>query len=437
MLQSVFCLRTVHTHSLFDSGSRTRAAECHLPEYRTHSLEVEFAKTAWNTQRSPSWESRKLPPSVLSESAVGEFHSIDGDSALSSLDFPDLRMEENTAVGPFGPQRAQPPVSGLVDSRRRGGDQRSRSGDRTDDKPPAWWAGAQSAMIDAQRIQLNETLTARLAPMEATLATHTASIASMRREITENAASLSALRTEFNTLQTRSESGSSNGVSSRMSGAFTRATWNPSFIEIKGWVTDWKNYEQRGRQMLTQSQVNDILNEIVLSPIVASTSAEGRVDTPRTQEENDGRTFGYSRIRIFFTMGTDSRILWDMRHRLLAAVHNGTSKTLTEVAKQATEAQGSIKVIVEAAPHKQPHVNCAGKFQNIFRRHVNAALGIIVRAELGPPTTHFWGKLPNDTTNGKVIAVFNPATNYEILPALAVLDPAINTAQLQADLRAE
>eukprot|EP00959_Pyramimonas_sp_CCMP1952_P413601 8666331-Pyramimonas_sp.AAC.1 len=78
--------------------------------------------------------------------------------------------------------------------------------------------------------------------MEATLATHTASIASMRREITDNAASLSALRIEFNALQTRSESGSSNGLSSRMSGAFARAIW------IKGWVADWKIYEQRGRQ---------------------------------------------------------------------------------------------------------------------------------------------------------------------------------------------
>eukprot|EP00959_Pyramimonas_sp_CCMP1952_P038319 801575-Pyramimonas_sp.AAC.1 len=92
-----------------------------------------------------------------------------------------------------------------------------------------------------------------------------------------------------------------------MSGAFTRATWKPFFIEIKGWVADWRNYEQRGRQMLTQSQVNAILNEIVLCPIVASTTAEGRIDTPRTQEKNDGRTFGYGRSRIFFTMGNDSR----------------------------------------------------------------------------------------------------------------------------------
>eukprot|EP00959_Pyramimonas_sp_CCMP1952_P451786 9459092-Pyramimonas_sp.AAC.1 len=90
-----------------------------------------------------------------------------------------------------------------------------------------------------------------------------------------------------------------------------------------------------------------------------------------------------------------------MRQRLLAAVHSGTSKTLTDVTKQTAEAHGSIKVIVEAAPHKQPRVNCAGKFQKIFGRHVIATLGITVRAELGPPTTHFWGKLPNGTTNGK------------------------------------
>eukprot|EP00959_Pyramimonas_sp_CCMP1952_P268238 5608747-Pyramimonas_sp.AAC.1 len=121
--------------------------------------------------------------------------------------------------------------------------------------------------------------------------------------------------------------------------------------------------------------------------------------------------------------------------RLLAAMNIGTSKSLTYVAKQTAYAR--IEVIVEAAPHKQPHVNCAGKFQNIFTRHVNAALGIIVRAELGPPTTHFWGKTPNDTTHGKVIAVFNPATNYEIPPALSDLDPAINAAQLQTDLKAE
>lgn len=378
--------------------------------------------------------------SISSSDSDEDFRSVEGEIS-DTTQVTDMALPTAAVSGPTGPfgnngadpwaaaARAAPGVLPAATGRERGsgGAQgRSRSREEDESRPPAWWATARAA--------LNEDFRSELNPLQQTLDQHTADIAAIQTSVNAHTSDIAAMRGQIAALQTRSSDASSNA--STRAPFVTRGDWNPEYIELKGWITDWKNYEQRGRQMLEQSVVDNILNEIVRSTAVAGTEVESKIDIPRSRQENSGRTFGYSRIRIFFMTGTSGKSMWECRHRIVELLGNRGLATLVPIQDKP---QVTIRVIVEIAPHKLPHVNATGKFQNILRREMRTAniMGdVVVRAELGPPVTHFWAKLPNEMGNGNVVAVYGQ-TGYEILPALQQLLPQINPDTVLTALRAE
>ena len=89
--------------------------------------------------------------------------------------------------------------------------------------------------------------------------------------------------------------------------------------------------------------------------------------------ENTGRTWPYTRGRIYFKEGTESTMLYEIKHVWEAGSEGGLN-----------DLPANTRFNIECAPGKQPHVRAIGRFRGIFADFKEAPTAIL-RGESGPP----------------------------------------------------
>ena len=188
-------------------------------------------------------------------------------------------------------------------------------------------------------------------------------------------------------------------------GSGGRTQFSPTYIEIKGWVTDWANHQNRCAQMLTFDDAMILLNNIskVIAPDdQAFLSKEG------TERINSGR-YMFGSCRIKFLPMTDREVLYRTM-KLLKIIVTPTAQRAplpegTTIPDPNVLIAGMAQVIdptllrfnIESAPWKRDHVRAVGRFcgawRNVCQRH---NLVLEVRGEVGPPKSNMWVKAQGD-----------------------------------------
>lgn len=187
---------------------------------------------------------------------------------------------------------------------------------------------------------------------------------------------------------------SSNG-STRASEAPTRTmrtSWNPSYVQISGWSKGGGNIRTRGSELMQDQEANAVIT-FLMAPVVAK-DAQEHIDQELTSQENSHKPFGFARIRFVFKQGTGSKILWDFRSNILAAVASPEFKQITSK---------DVRASVEPSPWKRPHNGAAGCAYGIWQD----LSSVPIKCELGPPFTYVWCYPDvNDQSQKFVIASF-------------------------------
>jgi len=206
----------------------------------------------------------------------------------------------------------------------------------------------------------------------------------------------------------QSRAGSADGSSpeGRLSGDTTaadlaRRQWKPQYIELKGWVKDWRNVQLRNDQMIVYKDVSVLLKNVyaMLSP-----DDQSFIDADRTDRLNGGRTM-YGSCRLGFKPGTDGDILWRIKKQLDMYLVPVADRTKIGEATQKVEPVPEdflkgmsqaipvrqLRIVVDCQPWKRPHVKTVGRFQGILKNMAGlVGKQIALKGEMGPPKSAIW-----------------------------------------------
>ena len=185
-------------------------------------------------------------------------------------------------------------------------------------------------------------------------------------------------------------------LTSASTAAMARKTWRPQYIEIKGWVSNWKCPKTRSAQMILYADLQQILNNMVG---ICKPEDRRLVDTERTIRLNSGRTL-YGSAKLGFATGTDSETIWRIKKFFDQVILPTAQRTRTpdpwwpipipqgDVLIANVQQQGMqherFKFLVDAPPWKRPHIKAVSKFQGVAKA-VFFPAEIPFKGEMGPP----------------------------------------------------
>eukprot|EP00959_Pyramimonas_sp_CCMP1952_P049170 1027066-Pyramimonas_sp.AAC.1 len=136
-----------------------------------------------------------------------------------------------------------------------------------------------------------------------------------------------ALETPVNTSQNSASttsgpsSGGAPGPPSRPGSVANSSYFTPSYIELKGWVTNWNVRTNRSEQMLMWSDSKQIVENVTKS---LGEDAATYICPDASERVNAGR-FMFGSFNIKFKHGTDHDVIWRVERdidRVAAAVEN-------------------------------------------------------------------------------------------------------------------
>ena len=202
--------------------------------------------------------------------------------------------------------------------------------------------------------------------------------------------------------------------------------WKPRFIEFKGWVSKagWKDRELKQKESMKQELMNKVVDQLVKSPQLDALH-RAQIDAKKTIGENTGRSWPYTRGRIYFKEGTESNTLHEIKHVWEQDFTDGKN-----------DLPANTRFNVECAPWKQPHVRAIGRFQGIFSEFKQVQTSM-VKGEAGPPESFMWYyQDPDDLENKTLIAEWTPSKTWNLYGAnLTRVEPDIDQAKLLSTLR--
>lgn len=175
-----------------------------------------------------------------------------------------------------------------------------------------------------------------------------------------------------------------------------RKSWRPQYIEVKGWVSNWKCPAARSSQMIMYADLQKILDNMTgtLKP-----EDRNMVCVDRTNRLNAGRTL-FGSARLGFKQGMDSEAIWRIKKFLDVVVQPPaqragtpdpwwpspipTGDVLIANVQQEGLAPERFKFLVDAPPWKRPHIKAVSKFQGTAKG-VFFPKEIPFKGEMGPP----------------------------------------------------
>ena len=202
--------------------------------------------------------------------------------------------------------------------------------------------------------------------------------------------------------------------------------WKPRFIEFKGWVSKagWKSRELKQKEAMKQELMTKVVDQLVKSPQLDALH-RAQVDAKKTLGENTGRSWPYTRGRIYFKEGTESNTLHEIKHVWEADFLEGRN-----------DLPANTRFNIECAPWKQPHVRAIGRFQGIFADFKQVPTAFL-KGEAGPPESFMWYHMnPDDHENKTLIAEWTPSKTWNLYGEnLTRVEPNIDQAKLLSTLR--
>jgi len=200
--------------------------------------------------------------------------------------------------------------------------------------------------------------------------------------------------------------GSSNVRSNLNPGQSGPSIFTPSFVEIKGWVTDWSHQANRTAQMIPWADAYQLIQNLVGT--LAKADAD-QVDLTKTERLNGGR-YMYGSVRIGFKDGTCRDTLWSVKSRAdqickpvnqrapglgiprgYEALEAPAPTSLTENLDATIDAT-RLRTVVECPPWKKDHVKAVARFCGTWRSLTQSLVNIEIRGEIGPPRSQIWTK---------------------------------------------
>jgi len=177
--------------------------------------------------------------------------------------------------------------------------------------------------------------------------------------------------------------------------------FSPTYVELKGWVTNWSDRDRRSQEMLMWEDVKVLIDNITNHCLSEDDRVHVCVDG--TERINAGRyMFGSAKIK--FKPGTDRDIIWRVKRCIdlvtvppakrpapPPGIQIAAPQCLIENMKQVINPE-SIKVSVECPEWKRDHVKAVGRFCGTIRS-MCTQIGIeviAVRGEMGPPKSTIW-----------------------------------------------
>jgi len=143
--------------------------------------------------------------------------------------------------------------------------------------------------------------------------------------------------------------------------------WIPGFVEVKGWVKDWKNPTKRAEQMLTGEELERLQTGLKAA---VPTEMWSVVDESETAKHNCNRVL-YAKLVLRLKKDTTNDQAWSLRR----SIEDNKSKYVS--------LPSGARAAVEAAPWKMPHLAACGRLLGTLRElGANAAQ---LKMEVGPP----------------------------------------------------
>ena len=188
-------------------------------------------------------------------------------------------------------------------------------------------------------------------------------------------------------------------------GGYSRGSnsyFNPSYVEMKGWVTDWNDQILRGSQMLPWADVEQLIKNL-LETLPVDDEIRSKYDEAKTIRLNGGR-YMFGNIRIGFQDGTQREVLWKFKKWIDSIVVPTADRPQPPPGLTVPDAQTliqnlgtaldphRIRTTVEAPPWKKDHVQAVGRFYGAWKSQTSTLVAIDVRGELGPPRSQMWTK---------------------------------------------
>ncbi len=169
--------------------------------------------------------------------------------------------------------------------------------------------------------------------------------------------------------------------------------FTPTYIELKGWVTNWSDHGARAEQLLTWSDCQKLIDNCLER---CNQLEKDAVDREATERINSGR-YMFGSVKISFKPNTSRDLLWTIKKKWDAITrntvdgHNGLPLPAVLTEGLAIQFPGSnLRVQIECAPWKRDHVKAVARFCGAFRTMTQQHAQIEVRGEIGPPRSLIW-----------------------------------------------
>jgi len=215
---------------------------------------------------------------------------------------------------------------------------------------------------------------------------------------------MTAMEAKQESSPAKSESDAGTSVSTKATTAATasksykdRAPFVPTYLEIKGWVKNWDDVAVRSSQMIDEREVKQIIDKIFEE---LNEEMKGYTDEEATRKGGEGRSLA-AKILVRLKPTTTSDQAWKLRNQLKAIFD--TKGGLPH---------GS-RILVQAAPWKQPHLNEIGKFYGALR--TVRADTTNLKAETGPPESRMIYK---GGDRPEILATFTEKKGWSIQEAV-------------------
>jgi len=169
----------------------------------------------------------------------------------------------------------------------------------------------------------------------------------------------------------------SAGGASSVGGAGVQRQWNPSYIELRGWVTDASSAMSR-----SETQITDLDCQRLIRNLLDLLGEEGRakVDDVGTLRVNGNQPM-FSFCRIKFCAGTDGDVLWNCKHSLDAIILDPVNaqmlkhklagdRTMQNILTDMDRHPNKIIINIKAPEWKKCHIAAVGRFHGVWRQTI-------------------------------------------------------------------